>query len=257
VKIEEKQVDLLGERIFCKSWVYDLKSSWIILLHDALGSVAQWKSFPELLCKETQCNVLAFDRVGYGQSSGSVVPRPINFMHIEANLWMLSLMKALNIINPIIIGHSDGASIALMYANHSNCKGLVSIAAHVVVEDLTVKSITAAATQKQDWVKGLNKYHGNRAEEIFDAWNKLWVTPEFKEWNIQDEIDLNNLPTLLIQGSKDEYGTWDQINSIAQKANTIEEVKLEGIGHMPHLEDPLKLVKVISPFVGKVIQETM
>lgn len=248
--ILEEHIPVFEEKLFTKRLFNKERKGWIVLLHDALGSVEQWKTFPELLFDLTNCNVLVYDRTGYGQSSGSVLPRFKAYMHIEAELWLPEVLKVYGIKKPIILGHSDGASIALLYANKNNCKALISVAGHVYVEELTVQSIAKAEKNKKKTIQQLEKYHGEKAEAIFYGWFDLWQTHGFSLWNILGSLHLRDLPTLIIQGSKDEYGTWNQVKDIALKANKHKVVELSNVGHMPHLDSPSRLAKHSVAFIN-------
>lgn len=253
MEIKQEFVNVFNVRMFTQQFFEKDREQWIVLLHDALGSSAQWKSLPQLLFEQTECNVLSYDRKGYGRSSGSVLPRSIHFMHEEARNDLPELLKILNINKPIVLGHSDGGSIALMFAKENNCRAVISIAAHAYVEDITVKSIKAALKHKSKIIEGLAKFHKEKAETIFHAWNDTWVTKEFNKWTIWDDIDLGILPTLLVQGDADEYGTWRQVEDISAKAINPKTFKLKGVGHMPHLECPKELSALCSEFIQELV----
>ena len=249
MEIKQDTVNVFDVPVFTEQHFAKDRVQWIVLLHDALGSSAQWKRLPQLLFDQTRCNVLTYDRKGYGKSGDSVLPRYSDFMHTEAKKELPELLKILNIQKSIVLGHSDGGSIALMFAKEENCAAVISIAAHAYVEEITVSSIKEAFNSKSKIINSLTKFHGDKAETIFYAWNDTWVTDEFKKWNIWDEVNLGDLPTLLIQGDKDEYGSWQQIEDISAKAVNPKKVKLKGVGHMPHLECPEELASVCANFI--------
>ena len=217
MEIKQEFVNVFNVRMFTLRFFEKDREQWIVLLHDALGSSAQWKRLPQLLFDQTNCNVLTYDRKGYGKSEGSVLPRYSDFMHEEAKKELPELLNILNIQWPIVLGHSDGGSIALMFAKENNCRAVISIAAHAYVEDITVKSIKAALKHKSKIIEGLAKFHKEKAETIFHAWNDTWVTKEFNKWTIWDDVDLGILPTLLVQGDADEYGIWRQEKTFQRK----------------------------------------
>lgn len=253
MEIKQEFVNVFNVRMFTLRFFEKDREQWIVLLHDALGSSGQWKRLPQLLFDQTNCNVLTYDRKGYGKSEGSVLPRYSDFMHEEAKKELPELLNILNIQWLIVLGHSDGGSIALMFAREENCSAVISIAAHAYVEDLTVESIMESRNLKSKIINSLSKFHGDKAETIFHAWNDTWVTKEFNKWTIWDDVDLGILPTLLVQGDADEYGTWRQVEDISAKAINPKTFKLKGVGHMPHLECPKELSAVCSEFIQELV----
>lgn len=226
----------------------------IIFLHEGLGSIAQWKSFPEKLCHETNSYGLIYDRAGYGESTGNLKNRKTDYLHLAAD----ELANLMNWIpdhyKTILYGHSDGGSIALIYtANYPNrINAIITEAAHVFVEDKTLEGVTAAQIPfKNGLFNGLKKYHGMRFEEVFNAWNKTWLLPEFRLWNIENLLPKILCPQLIIQGKDDQYGTLKQVESIA-KHTTGEStlLVLDNCGHAPHKENEIKTLLTVKEFIN-------
>jgi pimeloyl-ACP methyl ester carboxylesterase len=230
----------------------------IVLLHEGLGSVAIWKDFPDRLAEATNLRVFAYSRQGYGQSDPITGPREPDYMHVEAEAVLPAVLAAAGIDRPILFGHSDGASIALIYAATHPVTALVLEAPHVFVEPLTVESIAKAKTiyETTDLGAKLGRYHRD-ADQVFWGWNAIWLDPRFLAWNIEDRLPAIDCPILLIQGADDEYGTRAQLDSIAAKASGAEIVLLAACGHSPHrdqrdavIEQTIAFVKTVTARLG-------
>jgi len=227
----------------------------LVLLHEGLGSVSTWRDFPELLSGKTGCRALVYSRAGYGRSDPVTLPRPIDFMHRDAVV-LARLMEALEIEQPILVGHSDGGSIALIYAGSSPAReagGLILEAPHVFVEEHGLRSI---ASMGREYERGalrdrLRRHHGANTEIAFRGWHDVWLHPDFRRWNIESYLKRIAAPILLIQGDADEYGTAAQICAIeAQAAGGVETVWLSGCGHAPHREQTAAVLQAMSAFVS-------
>ncbi|MDA7803707.1 alpha/beta hydrolase [Crocinitomix sp.] len=213
----------------------------IIFLHEGLGSIEQWKTFPQELCELTNSYGLIYDREGYGQSKGSLTNRTINYLHEGAEELHTEIISAIHPQYDIYLyGHSDGGSIALIYAAKygAHIKGIITEAAHVFVEAETIAGVQAARplfdAGKFD---GLKKYHGKRFKEVFFAWNDIWSSTAFRNWEIISLLKTITCPQLVIQGAADEYGTIKQIERIESGTKGHSTVKLiENGGHAPHKE---------------------
>lgn len=195
----------------------------IVFLHDSLGCISLWRDFPETLAKITECDVLVYDRQGYGESAPfSFLKRSKNYLHIEAEI-LIKILDSLNISKPILFGHSDGASIALIAAAKypDRIKGVISEGAHVFIEDISLAGIREAANTclENDLIKRLAKYHGENAQNVFDIWINTWLNPEFHDWNIEELLPYIVCPTLVIQGENDEFGSDKQVDTIANLIN--------------------------------------
>ena len=230
----------------------------LIVLHEGLGCVAMWRDFPEKLAAETGCGVLVYSRQGYGRSDPCDLPRPVSFMHNEGLKVLPELIAALGIRDHVLLGHSDGGSIALIYAGGvetDELKGVVTLAAHVFVEDISVTSIDAIKTvfETTDLSAKLARYHGDNTECAFWGWNGVWLNPEFRDWNIVNFLPAVAVPVLAIQGVDDEYGTADQVQAIAEKTGSgAQTLMLEACGHSPHRDQPEATAAAIAGFVREL-----
>lgn len=226
----------------------------IVMLHEGLGSIALWKDFPQTVAAATGCGVLVYSRYGHGNSDRLLERRPVGFMHYEAQVVLPELLKAAGIERPILLGHSDGGSIALIYAGSfpDQPRGLILEAPHVFVEDLSVESIAAAKVsfQTTDFREKLARYHAH-VDETFWGWNGIWLDPEFRSWNIESYLDSIRCPVLCIQGEQDEYGTPAQVEAIAARVPGTEIVMLADCKHSPHRDQQQRTLEAISAFVGK------
>ncbi|UCH48096.1 MAG: alpha/beta hydrolase [Betaproteobacteria bacterium] len=227
----------------------------LVLLHEGLGSVSTWRDFPHVLATQTGHPVLVYSRYGHGRSSELEEPRPPYYMHHEALTVLPEVFAELGIQEPFLIGHSDGASIAILYAGGGHpVKGLVLMAPHVFVEDLTIDSIAAARDrfEKGGLSKRLARYH-DHPETMFRGWSDIWLSPEFRAWNIEANVKACNAPILLIQGRNDPYGTLAQIDSIERHASSpVDKLLFSDCGHTPHVERSTGTLAAIEDFVKRV-----
>jgi len=213
----------------------------IVFLHDSLGCIQLWRDFPQKLAEATQCNVLVYDRLGYGKSEPMpTYERPTNYMELEADI-LNDLIITLNIDNAILFGHSDGGTIALLTASKypERIKALICEAGHVFVEDVTLKGIYEAmeAYKTTNLPERLAKYHGDKVDTIFKAWTETWTHSDYRDWNIEHFLPKIVCPLLFIQGEADEYGTLAQVEkTIAQVSGNAEKFIIPNIGHTPHKE---------------------
>ncbi len=228
----------------------------LIFLHEGLGCIKMWKDFPYRLSRKTGCPALVFSRLGYGASDPSPIPWKINFMHKEGLHFLPFLLHETKIKNHILIGHSDGGSIGIIYAGSPYAKGLkvlITEAAHVFCEEVTVKSIDQA---KINYVhhglkQGLEKYHGENTENAFRGWNDVWLSPQFIHWNIEKYLPRIKIPMLALQGNKDQYGTLRQLKTIRKRVSNSTTHIIEDCGHSPHLEQPEKVLTVMAKFIDE------
>ncbi len=227
----------------------------LVLLHEGLGSVAMWRDFPGRLAHATGCDALVYSRYGYGQSAPLDAPRSVRYMHDEALVALPTLLDALAITQPILVGHSDGGSIALIHAGAGTrpvC-AVVTLAAHVLVEDISVTSIAAAkvAYETTDLRTKLARYHAD-VDSAFWGWNRIWLDPEFRAWNIEEYLPRIACPVLAIQGEDDEYGTMEQMRRIGAQVPDVDLVELEDCRHSPHRDQPQAVLDAITRFVDRV-----
>ncbi|MDP2133956.1 MAG: alpha/beta hydrolase [Sulfuritalea sp.] len=229
----------------------------LVLLHEGLGSVAMWRDFPSRLAAATGCRTVVYSRYGYGQSDTLEAPFGTDYMHREGRETLPALLAALQIENPVLVGHSDGASIALLHAGAGHpVAGLVLMAPHCFVEDISIRSIAAAkvAFETTDLPTKLGKYHRD-VNRTFWGWNDIWLHPDFRTWNIEDCLPHIRCPILAIQGEDDEYGTMAQLETIARQASAspkVELLKLADCRHSPHKDQALAVIEAITRFSDNI-----
>lgn len=230
----------------------DLGPPELVFLHEGLGSVSHWKDFPARVAAATGCGVTVYSRYGSGQSDVLAEARAVSYMHDEALLVLPELLPQLGIENPILVGHSDGASIALIYAGeHDRVRGLVVLAPHVFVEDLSVKSIAEAKVmfETTNLPEKLGRHHRDAAR-TFWGWNKIWLHPDFRKWNIEEYLPRISSPMLVIQGLDDQYGTMAQVEAIRrQSGGTVEVLALEKCKHSQQRDRAEATLGAIVKFV--------
>jgi pimeloyl-ACP methyl ester carboxylesterase len=209
----------------------------LVFLHEGLGSISSWRDFPSNVCARTNSPGLIYSRYGNGFSTVLDRARRPEYMHEEALQTLPSLLDALRIRSTMLIGHSDGASIALLYAAEfpRDVAGLILEAPHVFVEETSVRSITAIRSQYEDGPlrERLGRHHSS-ADATFYGWNDIWLSPEFAGWNIEAAVDRIRAPMLLLQGRDDEYGTLGQIDAIVRHHRSVDSLILANCGHTPH-----------------------
>lgn len=225
----------------------------LVFLHEGLGSVAMWREFPAQVAAATGCAALVYSRYGYGQSDVLDAPHTTRYMHDEALVALPELLEKLHIVRPVLIGHSDGGSIALIHAGDGRWEvaGLVLLAPHVFVEDISVESIAMArdAYLTTDLAHKLARYHQD-AGTTFRGWNDIWLHPDFRAWNIEEYLPGIRCPILAIQGADDEYGTLAQIGTIAARCRNVELLELADCRHSAHRDQPQATLAAIVRFVS-------
>jgi pimeloyl-ACP methyl ester carboxylesterase len=239
----------------------DIKSSLapIVFLHEGLGSVAMWRSrgvyWPELVCQSTGRNGVVYSRRGYGQSSPIADVRGANrlmpdYMHDEAWKVLPELLSALQIEHPVLLGHSDGATIALLFASCFSATACIAMAPHVMVEDISIRSIEAAklAFETGELKARLSKYHQD-VECAFWQWNDVWLSPAFRSFDIRQNCRQITNPVLALQGKQDAYGTLQQIEDI-QPSGPIERQVINNCGHSPHRDQPEETLAYVTAFLA-------
>ena len=227
----------------------------LVLLHEGLGSISHWKDFPARVNAATGCPVTVYSRYGSGNSDPLTEPHAVSYMHDEALRSMPDLLGQLEIVDPILVGHSDGASIALIYAGaHNRVRGLVLLAPHVFVEDLSVASIAAAKTnfETTNLREKLARHHRD-AGSTFWGWNQIWLHPAFRRWNIEEYLPRITCPILAIQGLDDQYGTMAQVHAIArQSGGPVEIISFAECRHSPQRDQPEAVLAAIASFVKQI-----
>jgi pimeloyl-ACP methyl ester carboxylesterase len=234
------------------------KGPTLVFLHEGLGCVALWRDFPDKLASRLGVRALVYSRFGYGQSDGIERPRTPRFMHEEALEHLPELLDRLGIENPLLVGHSDGASIALIHAAASgrDVAGLVLMAPHVFVEDICIRSIAGVrATYETSGLKPrLARYHAH-VDDAFLGWADTWLLPEFRAWSIEDLAGKITVPALLVQGEDDEYGTLAQLDRIEARAQgAVSRLVLAQCGHSPHRDQEAAVLTAITEFARRLPQ---
>jgi pimeloyl-ACP methyl ester carboxylesterase len=227
----------------------------IVMLHEGLGSVAHWRDFPARLAARTRCGVLVYSRYGYGNSDRLAEQRTVDYMHLEAEVALPALLAQLGIWRPVLLGHSDGASIALIFAGKfpDAARALILEAPHVFVEDVSIDSIAKARTvyQTTDLPSKLGRYHAH-PDETFWGWNDIWLDPRFRSWDIEEYLAAIHCPVLLIQGEDDEYGTTRQLDAIRARIPQAEVLLLANCKHAPHRDQPDATLDRMANFIASL-----
>lgn len=229
----------------------------LVFLHEGLGSVSTWRDFPARVAEAAGCSAFVYSRAGYGASDPVALPRPISYMHDDAAK-LGEVLRVAGVERHVLIGHSDGGSIALIQAGSTPSPGLlgvVTLAAHVFCEDISVASIAAA---RETWATTdlrakLERHHGANVDCAFEGWSRAWLDLAFRRWNIESYLSNIRVPVLAIQGESDEYGTMAQVDAIARQAGAgAQALKLAACGHAPQRDQPEATLEAIAGFVRRV-----
>ncbi len=259
--VEFAHIDWAGRRVRIETqWLgrADAAAPLLVFLHEGLGSLSMWKDFPARLCAAAGCRGLVYSRPGYGRSTPRAVEEAwgLDFMHRQAHEVLPALLAALGVdaaaTPPWLFGHSDGGSIALLYAARfpERTAGVIVLAPHILVEDLSVASIEQArqAYLATDLRQRLARHHDD-PDSAFWGWNRIWLHPPFRHWSIEDEITAITCPLLAVQGLDDEYGTLEQIRGIARRVPQTQLLELADCGHSPHRDQPDQLIQAAAAFL--------
>jgi pimeloyl-ACP methyl ester carboxylesterase len=230
----------------------------LVFLHEALGSIEMWHDFPTTLVESTGCDALIYDRWGHGKSDPLDAKRTLRYVHDEALISLPEILRKSNVNDVILIGHSDGGSIALIFAaEHTEVvRGVISEAAHVFVEEITLEGIRQAVKiyETTNLPEKLSRYHDDNTEKIFRAWWDTWLSPEFKRWNIEDCLPRIECPVLVIQGEDDQYGTEAQVEAIAsQVTGPAKSLLIPNCSHIPHKQARDTVVQEMTEFILKLL----
>ena len=232
----------------------------LVLLHEGLGSVGLWRDFPELLAAATGWGVFAYSRFGYGYSDTTKLPRPMSYMHQEARAVLPDVLRDAGLRRTVLIGHSDGGSIAAVYAGRPSLPsqpallGLVTLAAHFIVEDLNIASIRQIKAEYDGGTlkPRLARYHRD-VDTAFRGWNDAWLDPRFRDFDITSFLPHIQVPVLALQGSDDPYGTEVQLDVFRSHMRApIETMLIPGAKHAPHLEAKETTLAAITTFIGNL-----
>jgi len=237
----------------------DADRACLILLHEGLGCIELWRDFPDRLAEATGCRVLVYSRYGYGGSGPCALPRPTRYMHDEALDVLPELLQALEVRRHILVGHSDGGSIALIHASaaaQTGLCGMVTMAAHIFNEPINTIAITKAreAYDSGKLRGALARYHGDNTDCAFRGWSEAWLSEGFRNWNLEEYLPGIRVPALIIQGADDEYGTLAQVDGIMNGLTCPKErLILPDCGHSPHRDRPDETVSAISRFAADLV----
>ncbi len=228
----------------------------IVWLHEALGCAAMWKELPAALSARTGCGSLNYSRHGHGRSQSMSDIRDIGYLHHEAWAVLPQVLRAVKVHDAVLVGHSDGASIALLYASQRapGLLGIVLEAPHVFVEDITLDGIrqAGAAFESKTQRDRLRRYHGSNTEAVLSAWHDTWLRADFRDWNIENVLAGIECPTLIIQGEDDEYGTMNQVTAIAEQVSgPVRTLMVPGCGHIPHATRKIETIEAIVGFIAE------
>jgi pimeloyl-ACP methyl ester carboxylesterase len=228
----------------------------LVFLHEGLGCIGMWKDFPDAVAAATGCGALIYDRLGHGASGAEKKARDPRFFENEAQDILPALLSFCGISEPILIGHSDGGTIALLHAGTYPVRGMITEAAHVFVEP---ESIEGVATAKRAWRDAgfrdrLARYHGKGTAAMFGAWAEMWSADWFRDWNIEDALPAITCPLLAIQGNDDDYGTVAQIEAIVRGVSgPAERLMVPNCGHAPHIQARDAVLPRMTAFVQSLI----
>jgi pimeloyl-ACP methyl ester carboxylesterase len=249
-------VDVAGQPLECVRIGSDRLGPTLVFLHEGLGSIALWRDFPRKVADATQRPALIYSRAGYGRSTPLAAARTPSYMHDEARVTLPALLDAFGIVDAILVGHSDGASIALIHAGERirPVRALVAMAPHVFVEAESIAGIARARRDYQgaELRSRLSRYHAD-VDSAFFGWNDIWLSPAFRDWNIEAILPGIDCPLLLIQGIDDEYGTMAQLDAIERRVSTrVQRVELSDCGHSPHRDQPQATLAAIAAFISSI-----
>lgn len=232
-----------------------LQGPTLVLLHEGLGSLGLWRDFPQRLVEATGLGAFVYSRAGYGKSDPEPLPRPLRYMHDEASL-LPEILQAAGVQDPILVGHSDGASIAIISAGSGlGARALVLEAPHVFTEESGLNSIARMRElyETTDLRAKLARWH-DHVDAAFYGWNGAWLHPDFRQWNLEEYLPRIGVPVLVVQGTDDEYGTAKQIEAIERGVKgRVEVVLLPECGHAPHRDQPERTLRAVAAFVGSVL----
>ena len=247
----------INYQIINQDWLDECRPI-IIFLHEGLGSIGQWKSFPKLLSNAAQMPTLVYDRLGYGKSDYWDKSLTDDFLHKEALIYLPALIEALDLPNEYyVFGHSDGGTIALLHASArpKQLRGIIVEAPHVILEDQSIQAIRMAREMLKlpEMIKRLDRYQSGRAAKLVDEWTALWLRDDMRQWEMLSLIKKIESPMLLIQGDLDDFGSFEQLDITAQLAQSdcIQLEKLKDCGHIPHLQQQSLILHLSKEFLKK------
>jgi pimeloyl-ACP methyl ester carboxylesterase len=228
-----------------------------VFLHEGLGCVGMWRDFPDRIASATACGALVYSRLGYGASDPIRGPRPVRFMHDEALDVLPAIIERFKLEEAILFGHSDGASIAVIYtgATRRPLRGLILEAPHVFIETVCIERIQQLEEEYETTRlrERLARYHGANTDSMFRTWTDVWLNPEFPQWNIEEYLPAITAPVLVVQGEDDEYGTLKQVDAVlTQVSGPATSLVLPHCGHSPHSDRPDAVLEAVIRFVRRL-----
>jgi pimeloyl-ACP methyl ester carboxylesterase len=235
-------------------WIGPREGPTLVFLHEGLGSLGSWRDFPKKVSQMIGLGAFVYSRAGYGKSTPAPLPRPVRYMHDEAAL-LPEILRDAGVTDPILVGHSDGASIAVIYAGTGHpARALVLEAPHVFTEESGLASIAKMRDlyETTDLRQKLARWHAD-VDAAFNGWNGAWLDPEFRNWNLEEFLPKIAAPILIIQGKDDEYGTGKQIEAIERQAPNVRSLLLDRCGHSPHRDQPEKTLEAMAAFIQSVV----
>jgi pimeloyl-ACP methyl ester carboxylesterase len=251
-------IDVDGARLEARMWGPPPdRAPTLVFLHEGLGSAEGWSDAPARLAEATGCGALAWSREGYGRSQALRQPFGVHFMHREADR-LTEVLEATGVQDPLLVGHSDGASIALIAAGRGlGVRAVVVEAPHVIVEDCTVEAIRDAAARFDEGTlrERLARQHGENTESLFRAWSAVWLGPRFRAWSIEEFLPDIRRPLLAIMGDADPYGTYRQLDLLeARCRGPVQQMRLAGCRHTPHRQRAEIVLPAVAAFVRRVLE---
>lgn len=257
MQVSEKYISIFNGQVYLKCWLpaYVVDRSPVILFHDSLGCVGTWRDFPGKLAEKLKREVIAYDRLGFGKSSLRFELPSIRFIREEAEIYFPEIIKNLGIKTCLLFGHSVGGSMALTIAEMypEVCTAVISESAQAFVEDRTRSGIFTAAKEFKNLnsFAKLQKYHGEKAQWVLDAWVEIWLSADFSDWSLKPGLERVRCPVLIIHGDRDEYGSVRFPDVIQESVSGIVDKKiLENCGHVPHREKPDFVLDLINDFLS-------
>lgn len=228
-----------------------INDTLLLFLHDALGCSESWKDFPSTLCEKMGSVGFTYDRLGHGKSEATIAKWSKGYLEAEAD-FLKKIITTQNLKNVVLIGSSDGGSIALLYAaKYQDCEAIISIAGHSKVEETTTAGIRSTIQNSEKIISQLKKYHGDKTSWLFQNWHECWLSDNFQNWNIETKLPKIQCPSLIIQGKQDEYATEAHCMSIAQLIGKhAKHVLIDDCGHFPHKENPTDITATIHSFLN-------
>jgi pimeloyl-ACP methyl ester carboxylesterase len=252
------KIEIAGRKLECRTWGgTPSEKPAVVLLHEGLGSVALWRTFPQDLAARTGYCVFAYSRAGYGESDPAALPLPLDYMSREATEVLPEVLDKIGFERGILLGHSDGASIAAIYAGSAadrRIRGLCLISPHFFTEPMGLAAIAGTKLKFEEgpFAERLGRYHAN-PRNAFLGWSGAWLNPDFKSWSIEEFLAYIRVPVLAIQGLNDQYGTLAQIDALVSGSYAPVDVALfENCMHSPHLEQPQKTIDTVSEFLTRL-----